>query len=350
MARQTNPTKKPRASIRQVAELAGVSPMTVSNVLRKRDKQMGEATRLRVLDAIRKLNYIPVRISAQNRHVSTNSIGLVFLQVMLGPVGYPTFRGMCERAQQHDYDLTILLRSHPDDEELAVERQFLDRRCDGYIFIGQNNPQISQVLVDNNIPVVECYSVNPVKGVVPVIGDSYMAMELAVKYLVQLGHTKIAHLGGTDFPETDQRCEGYQIGMKKAFGSVNKHWIVRAKGWGDRYGLYESLEWGPEQRGDILIPASEEILKLGVTAVVCASDPIALGLRRVSIIGVDNMPEAELYHLTTIGQPFETIGRMAVDAILQQLKGIENPQTGYVLPVKLIVRASTASPSQSIFR
>ena len=105
-----------RASIRQVAEAAGVSPMTVSNVLRGRVDLVTEKTRERVLHAVHALNYIPVRTSAQNRHVKTNAIGVVFLHLhrLDGSVGYPTFLGMCERARQADHDLTIFLRSQPD--------------------------------------------------------------------------------------------------------------------------------------------------------------------------------------------------------------------------------------------
>ena len=103
-----------RVSIRQVAQRAGVSAMTVSNVLRDREGQMVGETRRRVLEAIHELGYVPVRSSMQNRHVRTNCLGLVFIQSMQGAVGYPTFLGMCERARQVDYDLTMLLRSEPD--------------------------------------------------------------------------------------------------------------------------------------------------------------------------------------------------------------------------------------------
>ena len=88
-----------RTSIRQVAERAGVSAMTVSNVLRNRTERMAPETRERVLSAVHALDYVPVRTAAQNRHVTTNALGVVFIQEMQGAVGYPTFLGMCARAQ-----------------------------------------------------------------------------------------------------------------------------------------------------------------------------------------------------------------------------------------------------------
>ena len=66
-----------RVSVRQVAERAGVSTMTVSNVLRSRAGRMSEETRQRVLRAIQELNYIPIpRPAMQSRHVETRALGV----------------------------------------------------------------------------------------------------------------------------------------------------------------------------------------------------------------------------------------------------------------------------------
>ena len=71
-----------RSSIRDVAQRAGVSPMTVSNVLRRRTGRLSEETRQRVLQALQELNYIPVRPAMQNRHITTHAIGVVFFQTL----------------------------------------------------------------------------------------------------------------------------------------------------------------------------------------------------------------------------------------------------------------------------
>src|SRR5689334_14129267 len=117
-----------RPSLRQIAERAGVSSQTVSNVLNNRNSRTSEETRQRVLCAVRELNYIPIRRPAmQNRHVETRAIGLVFLdemkflQDLRERLGWHTFAGMRDRARHHQYDLLLLFRAQTDWNEQGVE-------------------------------------------------------------------------------------------------------------------------------------------------------------------------------------------------------------------------------------
>ena len=340
-----------RATIRQVAQRAGVSPMTVSNVIRDRAGQMGEETRRRVLKAIHELDYVPVRTAAQNRHVVTNAIGVVFLQEMQGAVGYPTFLGMCSRARQTDQDLTIFLRSEPDWVKPGTEAQFLDRRCDGFIFVGANRPEISEALVRHRVPVVECYSVSPPAGVVRVLGDNADVMHKAVQHLAALGHRRIAHIAGPqDDLEARERHQGFLDAMQEAGLPAGADCIVQADTWGDLWGF------GAGHDGAQTRPVVEAALKLDVTAVVCANDLFALALWRLaeeqglcipqdlSIVGVDNIVEGMRRGLTSVALPFEQIGRTAVDAILTLVEGGKAAEIGAVLPVELIPRLSSGRP------
>ena len=325
--------------------------MTVSNVIRDHAGQMGEETRQRVLKAIHDLDYVPVRTSAQNRHVATNAIGVVFLQEMQGAVGYPTFLGMCSRARQTDHDLTIFLRSEPDWVKPGTEAQFLDRRCDGFIFVGENRPEISEALVRHRIPVVECYSVNPPAGVARVLGDNESGTRKAVQHLVSLGHERIAHIAGPpDNLEAMQRREGFRQAMTEAGLSAYADCIVQAETWGDLWGFGAGYE-GAETK-----PVAEAALTLDVTAIVCTNDLFALALWRMaeekglcipqdlSITGVDNIIEGTHRGLTSVALPFEQIGRTAVDAVLKLIEGGTETDASAVLPAELIQRRSAARP------
>jgi LacI family transcriptional regulator len=347
-----------RASIRQVAQRAGVSPMTVSNVLRSRSEQTSEETRQRVLRAVQELNYIPVRSAIQNRHVSTNAIGVVFLQDMEGAVGYPTFLGMCARARQLDYDLTIFLRSEPNWVRPGSEAQFLDRRCDGFIFVGDNRPEISEALVGHKVPIVECYSVAPPPGVARILADNLQAMELSVQYLVGQGHTRIAHLGGpTDNLEANERADGYRAAMISLTGQSPEEWLVRCSTWGDLWGFGPGSDEGAT--GADTIPFADQILATGATAVVCANDLQALALWRlaeerglhvpqdISIIGMDNIAQAAYQGLTSVAIPFHQIGRVAVDALMHIIRGGTGDEASRILAVDLVKRDSVAPPATS---
>ena len=212
--------------------------MTVSNVLRNRTAKTADETRRRVLEAVRDLNYVPVRTAAQNRHVATNAIGVVFVQEIEGAVGYPTFFGMCRRARELDYDLTIFLRSEPDWLQPGTEAQFLDRRCDGFIFVGDNRREVSEALVRHQVPVVECFSVHPPPGVASVLGDNASGMRQAVRHLAALGHTRIVHLAGASVNrEAAVRCEGFCAAMYECGLPCGPDSVVQGEQWGRPLGL-----------------------------------------------------------------------------------------------------------------
>ena len=344
-----------RSSIRQVAQAAGVSPMTVSNVIRGRVHLVAEETRARVLQAIHSLNYVPVRMSAQNRHVQTRTIGVVFLHLhrLDGIVGYPTFLGMSDRARQMDYDLTVFLRSEPDWVRPGTEAQFLDRRCDGFIFVGNNDPEVSEVLIRHQVPVAECYSVAPAAGAARILGDNKDGMRQAVRHLALRGHERIAHLAGprTNL-EAQERLGGFREAMQETFGTGYRNCVVQGDTWGGAWRFHEP--WN--KTGGEIRPPAEAVLAMNVTAVVCANDLLALALwqlaeerglrvpQDLSIIGMDNIMPAAYKGLTSVATPFDQVGEAAVDAILALQAGEDSLAASRVLPVQLIERNSVSFP------
>ena len=125
-----------RPSIQDVAKLAQVSPMMVSRVLQGKKGQVSQKNTERILDAVRELDYVPVRSARQNRHVKTHVIGLAMDDVVSfeGFVGATTSHGVGEAAFAADYDV-LLMRSHHESSLEQQKMQFLDRRCDGFITI-----------------------------------------------------------------------------------------------------------------------------------------------------------------------------------------------------------------------
>ena len=345
---QAKTPKPPRASIRDVASRAGVSAMTVSNVLRQRTDRISQPTLERVMRALNELQYIPVRSTVQNRHSSTNVLGVVFNHAMWAYVGQETFRGMSERAKELDYDLLMILRAQPDWLNEGTEAQFLDRRCDGYIFVGQPRPELSTILVDHGIPVVEAYSECGTQGVSRCTPDNAEAMRMSVDHLWSLGHRRIAHVAGPyDNGEADTRLSGYLERMAH-YGVQNpEKWVVRGCGWD--YKGRDLHELGlPDDMTDAL-------LSFGVTGVVAANDGLAFGVINVlrdrglrvpedmSVVGMDDAPDATFFGLSTIRVPFSRVGRCTIDSIVALTKQPEHPIHNNT-PVELIARTSTAPP------
>lgn len=332
-----------RVSIRQVAKHANVSSGTVSNVLRGHDSHTSPATRKIVLEAVRELGYIPVaQPGSQRRHRETKVIGLVFDIVDLeDDWGLPTFRGIRQSAREHGYDVLTILRAPADWMLDKKELQFLDRRGDGFIFVVPvQRDRVFEALVQHEIPVVSCFLDDVPAGVKSVVLDNAGAMRQAVNYLIAHGHRKIAHFAGiggrADFRA---RRHGYEEAMQAA-------------GLLDPELCYEFVE-GRYYRDQAKVML-EFVQQCGATALVCATDDFALafwdhaeaaGLRipqDLSLIGMDDIPEAQQRGLTTLRSSSQDLGRRAADTLVQLIKGDSAVESRQIVPVELVERTTVA--------
>ena len=327
-----------RASIRQVAARAGVSAKTVSNVLLGRDARTSEATRERVLEVARELNYIPVRTALQNRRVETRVLGLVLECTSFeNHLGAKTFEGVRREADRAFYDI-LILGARPYRRLGREEIQYLDRRSDGFIFVNVNREENPlPLLVENEIPAVTCYETDVPAGVPWVVPDNFGAMQIAVEYLASRGHQRIAHFAGAErHSDARQRRAGFGLAMQSI-------------GLGRFSDLVVHGDW---QTGGANEVGVHEVLRLKPTAVICGNDVQALLLRDtalahgmvlprdLSLIGMDNGVEAVEAGLTSLATPFMEVGRGAVATLLGLLAGGEPEALCRKVPVELVERGS----------
>ena len=334
-----------RVSIRQVAEHAGVSRMTVSNVMRGRNGIVAPETMARVLAAVRELGYAPVpQPTIQGRHVETRTIGLVFDYIEIEDIwGAPTYRGMRAAARQLDYDLLTLLRERPEWMLDQEELQFLDRCSDGFIFtVPKERTRVLEALVQHQMPVVSCFVDDVPAGVATVVLDNAGAMQQAVRHLVGYGHRDIAHIAGSaERSDFCHRREGYEAAMRQAGLEpvVTQLTTLDDAGW---------------------LPEMQALLQnKRMTAVICANDFAALKIQQMavemglslpgdlSIIGMDDIPPAGAASLTTFRFSCEEIGHHAVRAVVRMIGGECAQDCSKVVPVEMVVRGSVTAPKSN---
>ena len=331
-----------RATIREVAEHAQVSRMTVSNVLRGREGEASSQTRERVLEAVRSLGYVPVTPpSRQRSHTPTRIIGLFYEGIKLDEYwGFQTSLGLHEGAIEFNYDLLTMLRTRSGELIGEEELRFLDRRSDGFIFLAPTGQAgVLRTLVHHDIPVVTAFTDEGVQGVSSVTLDNTNAMKLAVEHVTNAGHSKLAFvrwpLARSDFRD---RHNSFKTAAKAA---------------GCRPLFFEST--APEWVAEVL-----RLIQQGkITAIVCDSDYSAWQLidaakeqnlqapRDFSVIGMDDLPQIEPLGLTTIRYSASEVGRRAVEAITYRLAGDAAEQCNFVIPVELNIRTSVAPPQKS---
>jgi DNA-binding LacI/PurR family transcriptional regulator len=341
------------ARLAEIAARARVSEATVSRVLNGRPGVATE-TRTSVLAALDALGYAhPVR---ERRRAVGALVGLIMPELD-NPI-FPALAQVIGQALTRQGCTPVLATQTPDgsteDEltEMLVERgvsgiivvsgQHADSTADMSRYERLRARGVPFVLVDGFSPKVSAPFISP---------DDGAAVRLAVTHLVSLGHRRIGlAVGPTRFVPVIRKTEAFLAIVGELLGQSPE---VAA-------GLVQqslfSLEGGQA--------AASALLDAGCTAVVCASDMMALGAiraarqrglevpRDVSVVGFDDSPLMAFTDppLTTIRKPVPSMGQAAVRTLLEEIAGTPAPHTEFVFMPELVVRGSTASGRPSSLR
>jgi len=304
--------------------------------------------RERVWQVIRQVGYQPhaaARSLVTNR---TQIIGMIIPQAVTTLFTDPFFslllRGATDACNSHQYQLMLSLFTANADRQEIYQRILRSGYLDGAIVASASldDPLIPNLLRDQ-IPFVSVGR-HPTKPVHYVDADNISGARMAVEHLIRLGHRRIATITGPlDMIAGQDRLNGYRQALEARGIPVGEELIVE----GD---FTESGGMAAMQR---LLPASP-------SAVFVASDTMAIGAlkalrqadRRVpqdiALVSFDDIPIASAIEpaLTTVRQPIEHMGSMAVEVMLSVLEGPsgeEAPAQRIVLPTELVIRASCGS-------
>jgi LacI family transcriptional regulator len=327
-------------TIADIAEEAGVSVPTVSRVLNGRS-DVAAGTRERVERLLRESGY-------RRRGARAEGAGLIDLVFndLDSPWAIEVMRGVEDAA--HGAGLgTVVSAIH---RQAGSTRQWLRnlraRASDGAVLVTTNlDPPLHEELRSLRVPAVVIDPAGVPDLDVPTIASSNWAGGVsATDHLVALGHRRIAHIAGQPTLWCSRaRLEGYRAGLQAAGLPADPELVVE--------GQFD-FESG--------FRAGQELLELAdrPTAIFAANDQMALGVmeavRRaqlsvpedVSVVGFDDLPLVAWSSppLTTVRQPLEAMGRLAVNMLLRLLQGERLESTRVELATTLIVRDSTAAP------
>ena len=188
-------SRKP--TMKDVARLAGVSPMTVSRVLAQ-PGAVTEQTRARVERAVSQLGYTPDRIAGSLSSKRSGFIGAV-LPTLVNPNFADTAHGLTQAIKKSGYQLLIGYSSYRLEEEDAVVGSMLARRPEAMVLTGgHHSRKTAQSLRTADIPIVETWDL-PARPIGHVVGFSNVAVGRAITHhLIDRGHRRIAFLGPPD--------------------------------------------------------------------------------------------------------------------------------------------------------
>lgn len=330
--------------------------MTVSRVLHGRKTKVNDETYARVLEAMRELDYVPVRTTVQNRHVETKAIGLVPSHLMVSryKLDSGTYEGICERASDEGYDLLVMLRNESEWFANRHEMRFLDRRSDGFIFISPCQGEWETVfpaLIKHGIPTVVCYRRDVPPEIAWVDAGNEAIVRSGVECLLRNGHERIAYVCGPDGPDQDKQLLSHVVQGRLNYDDLERRRYFERMMGSDALILRGCLSGWNFDSGIL-----SALLDLNVTGVLCVNDMIASKLwqtaeaaglnvpRDLSIIGVDYSPLAETQGLTTIEFGYDEIGRQAVAAWVKLNAGARPEECCTVVSSRLVERSSVGAP------
>ena len=326
-----------RATLHDVARLAGVSYQTVSRVV-NRHPNVAEKTRKKVLQAIRQMGYRP------NQAAKVLATGRSFMiQLIIFDLRYSEpLPPMLYWAKQRGYSMVISeINPYATKEEICETLEELTARMiDGLVMF---TPYLSLTYEDmtktcRSIPFVLVSNELGIKAP-SVVFDQRHGTEIALQHLIDLGHRQIAEIHGPVM-HIDARLR------HETFSS-----FLQSKG----------LTPGPSVAGDFEVPsgykAANQLLeqKKPFTAIFIANDRMALGALRaldehglrvpedISIVGFDDMMEAAYFKppLTTIRQDLYDLAHQSIEYLVSIIDHPDTPVQQRVLYPELIVREST---------
>jgi LacI family transcriptional regulator len=332
------------ASIRDVAERAGVSVGTVSNVLNRPDA-VGEDIRERVLAAIAELRFVRNESARHLRAGQSRTIGLVVLDIA-NPFFTDVARGVEEVASAQG--LSVILCNT--DDRPALEAAHLvvlaEQRVQGVLLTptAEVSPHV-EALRRRGIPVVFVDRRAPGPDSCSVACDDVLGGRLAAGHLLERGHRRLAFLGGhSALPQMRERLDGVRSTVAGAGLTEDALTVVDSE--------ELTVAGGREAAAHLLaLPAGRR-----PTAAVCANDLVALGVlqemvrRRVAvpeefaIVGYDDIEfaAAAAVPLTSVRKPRHELGRRAAQLLVDEARGEDHRHEQVMFEPELVARESSA--------
>ncbi|KQL50743.1 LacI family transcriptional regulator [Heyndrickxia shackletonii] len=334
-------------TIKDVAKLAGVAPSTVSRVIAN-NPRISDSTKKKVRDAMDYLGYHP-NINARSLAArSTQALGLVMPssadKAFQNPFFPEVIRGISTKAHEKGFALYISTGMNEAEIFDGVVEMVQGRRVDGIILLSTSmDDKIVEYLYSSHFPFTVVGKPYKYENKIShVDNDNYRAAGELTKHLIDLGHERIAFIGGSlNLVMTTDRLLGYERALRNANIPFREDYIVHE----------EFLKEGGSGAVEALMALAEP-----PTAFVVMDDLMALGVLGmlsekgisvpddVSVVSFNNVMLAELSNppLTSVDINIFQLGYRAADCLLDTLENEDKKPERIIIPHKIIDRMSSA--------
>jgi LacI family transcriptional regulator len=333
-------------SIKDIAKRAGVSVSTVSRAMNNYP-DVGIKTREKIFKIAEELKYFPNAVARSLVQKKTHTIGVFFGNNMNSGFDHPFFLDIISALREvfgnAGYDLLVFTNKNK--ERATYTTLCKERSVDGVVLLltGEGKKRNEQMveLQESGIP---CIAIDiPLKGerCTFVESDNYQGTKTAINYLLDLGHKKIAFIGGDEISKTSyDRLRGYQDALMENQVGINP-------------GLIQLGYFSPEMARE----ATLKIMKArpSTTAFFVVSDEMAIATIKalkeqnyrvpedISVIGFDDIKESEHCDppLSTVRQNKEEMGSQAAKMLMEIIDNEKVDLKPKTLSCELVIRKST---------
>lgn len=328
------------ATIKDVAALAGISYTTVSHVVNK-TRPVSKEVRLKVEEAIARLDYVPSAVARSLKAKTTATIGLL-VPNSLNPYFAELARGIEDYCERNGYCVILCNSDDNPDKQRSYLRVLLEKRIDGLIVAsaggdvglaeGLASVRTPMVIVDRGLDGLEADLVR--------IDHEYGAY-LATRHLLELSHRDIAFIGGpADTSVAQMRQAGYcraleEAGIELATGRMLDSDFTSTGGYRAAASL---LEHQPPSA----IFAANDMIGIGVLR--AAAERNVRVPSELSVIGFDDIQMSRYVYpaLTTVGQSILQLGEMAAEVLLRRIATPALATEQRIVTPSIVLRESTA--------
>jgi DNA-binding LacI/PurR family transcriptional regulator len=328
-----------RPTIFDVASRAGVSKSLVSLVLRGQPG-VSESRRKAVLRAAEELGYRPNAAARSLVQQRTHTVG-----ALLSDIGNPWFIDLLDsvRSELTSLGLNLFLsEAHQLESDSSVLDAFIEARVDGLLFLGTMPVTDTLMAAAGSMPAVVVSGREPdLPNVDVVSGDDRAGAASAVAHLIDLGHTRVAHLAGTG-RAAELRTDGYRAEMlRHGLGDLIRVEVSDRSEPGDARAAQALLGEGPRPTA---ILANNDY-----AALIVMSHAQSIGLsvpHDLSVVGYDNSYLARTGYigLTTIDNNYTDMGRLAAHQMVRRIDTPGAPRGVTLLDPILRTRRTSAPP------
>ncbi len=340
-------------TLKEIAQMCGVSPSTISNILNDKPK-VSEETKQRVLEIVKQTGYQPNYFAQGMRKQKTRIIGIIVedLKEFSTPPIVEAIMAYCEDNNYRTILLNLRLYDKWYDtwynDEMKLHsvlqpslQEFMSIKVDGIMYVAGHCRVVNCFADDFKIPAIVVYALSKSRRFTSVVIDDEKGGYDLTRYLISMGHRKIGVIAGAaDNLHTQNRNLGYQKALFEDQILFNPNWI--------RYGDWKRLSGYTE---------AENLVKEGVTAIFCMNDTMAAGCydylyehdikvgQDISIVGYDNKEISEYLRplLTTNDIGLTEIGKKSAEILLKHIEdGCEENTNSNIIktPCRMVVRES----------